>query len=454
MLLFNVLQMERVSIMPKSCQCCAADVSEPFIRCVHCKPHVDMCLLCFSKGREFGSHKSSHDYEVKQSNFSVTEEAWTAAEDMKLLISLLDLGFGNWREISKQVRTKSSVECKRHYMKNFIENPIFDTVSTSQFNATSSEFQGGKEIVFKACEDPPRPPPMSDMATEMAGYMPCRGDFDTEYDNFAETSIKDIEFDNMDDDLLKELKFVAIEIFHSRMKERSFRKRIVRKHGLINQLKDTSASLSRQERFIRDSLRVFSRLQPPEHTEIFIQGLLVQYNLMKHIKSLQSYRKAGLKRKQAASIHKKLNNERKDVKSKRTMQNEISCFLDVPISCQLWLQKHLQANANTKVPSMSPVIFPQIARKPAARLELSGMPGVEILSHDEKELCSLLRIAPLQYTIHKNTLIRESQRLGSLRLQQARPLIKIDVNKTKRLFDFCIEQGWINNNNNNNDNND
>lgn len=433
--------------MSRACPCCGIDIEEPFIRCLQCVPTVDICPRCFARGREFGPHENDHDYEVKQNNFSITNEKWTAAEEMNLLISLLDLGFGNWKEVSKQIQTKSSEECKRHYIEYYVDNPIIYMPSPEESLSNSMNYGKNREVPFKASDHPPRPAPMSDMAIDLAGYMPCRGDFDVEYDNFAETSVKDIEFSDTDDEILRELKFAALGIFHTQLKGRNYRKKIVRRYGLIDVRREISTSTSKQERHIRESLRVFTRLQNPEDNEMLIQGLLLQSNLMKQVKLLQNYRRAGLKRKQAANIYKRLCEERKEVKFKQTMLSEISCHLDVPLSCQLWLQKYLQSNINAKNPGINQKvknILPQIVRKPAAPLDLTGMPGIELLSNEERELCSQLRIPPMQYANYKNTLVRESQRLGFLRLQQARPLIKIDVNKTKRLFDFFTEQGWIN----------
>lgn len=51
-----------------------------------------------------------------------------------------------------------------------------------------------------ASEEPPRPVDGSSMQTEMAGYMPARGDFSIEYDNYAETDLKHISFESEDED--------------------------------------------------------------------------------------------------------------------------------------------------------------------------------------------------------------------------------------------------------------
>ena len=52
-----------------------------------------------------------------------------------------------------------------------------------------------------ACENPPRPVEGSALHIEMSGYLPARGDFTVEYDNYAEMSLKDISFTDTSDKL-------------------------------------------------------------------------------------------------------------------------------------------------------------------------------------------------------------------------------------------------------------
>ena len=40
--------------------------------------------------------------------------------------------------------------------------------------------------------------------------------------------------------------------------------------------------------------------------------------------------------------------------------------------------------------------------------------------------------------------MEECRKLGHLRLAQARCMIKIDVNKTRKIYDFLVEEGLIN----------
>ncbi len=52
----------------------------------------------------------------------------------------------------------------------------------------------GTVNLFSVGEDPPRPPDGSVFQAEMAGYVPARGEFILEYDNYLELEVKDLDF--------------------------------------------------------------------------------------------------------------------------------------------------------------------------------------------------------------------------------------------------------------------
>lgn len=76
-------------------------------------------------------------------------------------------------------------------------------------------------------------------------------------------------------------------------------------------------------------------------------------------------------------------------------------------------------------------------------IEIVGMPGYDKLQSKEMDLCSNIRLVPLTYLELRDTLIAENKKLGYLKLQTARRLLKIDVNKTRRLYDFLVQEGYI-----------
>lgn len=80
----------------------------------------------------------------------------------------------------------------------------------------------------------------------------------------------------------------------------------------------------------------------------------------------------------------------------------------------------------------------------AFRFLFVGLPNYDKLTTDERQLCSTVRLAPDAYLAYKKILIAENSKVGYLRLADARRLIKIDVNKTRVMYDFFFEHGFIN----------
>ena len=87
------------------CSGCHMLLHEPYVQCQGCKKaKVLICTACFSKGREFGSHRSNHDFSVVKNNFSLFAGGgrgatttsggggWTANEELLLLNGVLKFG--------------------------------------------------------------------------------------------------------------------------------------------------------------------------------------------------------------------------------------------------------------------------------------------------------------------------------------------------------------------------
>ena len=105
---------------------------------------------------------------------------------------------------------------------------------------------------------------------------------------------------------------------------------------------------------------------------------------------------------------------------------------------------HPSRESTPNLPSNHPNLNPKQPRKPANPLNISNAADFHLLSPSEQTLCSQLRILPKSYLVIKETLFRELLRTGgTLRKRQARELIKIDVNKTARIFEFFQQQGWL-----------
>lgn len=77
-------------------------------------------------------------------------------------------------------------------------------------------------------------------------------------------------------------------------------------------------------------------------------------------------------------------------------------------------------------------------------MSFSGLSNYDKLTKDEQDLCSVIRVIPDAYLTYKKLLITENTKIGYVRLADARRLIKIDVNKTRVMYDFFFEHGYIN----------
>ncbi|XP_025029321.1 transcriptional adapter 2-alpha isoform X2 [Python bivittatus] len=387
------------------CRGCSSYLAEPYIKCAECgPPPFLLCLQCFTRGFEYKKHQSDHSYEIMTSNFPVLDPTWTAQEEMALLEAVMDCGFGNWHDVANQMITKTKEECEKHYMKHFINNPLFAS-SLLHLKQTEEKQHSSLAIPFYASEDPPRPTFDSLLSRDMAGYMPARADFIEEFDNYAEWDLRDIDFVEDDSDLLHTLKIAVVDIYHSRLKERQRRKKIIRDHGLIN-------------------LRKFQ----------------MEFELRTEIKRLQEYRVAGITNFCSARTYDRLKKVREEERLKRTMLSEVLQYIQDSSACQQWLSR--QADIDSGLSLTIPVTS-NSGRRSAPPLNLTGLPGTEKLNEKEKELCQIVRLVPGAYLEYKAALVNECHKQGGLRLAQARALIKIDVNKTRKIYDFLIREGYI-----------
>uniref|UniRef100_A0A8D3C128 Transcriptional adapter n=1 Tax=Scophthalmus maximus TaxID=52904 RepID=A0A8D3C128_SCOMX len=410
------------------CRGCSSPLTEPYIKCAECGPSPFLLCLQVIQQKLLACHESLSTH-THTSDFPVLEPGWTAQEEMALLEAVMDCGFGNWQDVAYQMRTKTKEECESHYMKNFINNPLFSSTLLSLRKTKDSRFAEGA-IPFKPTDDPPRPTFDSVLSRDMAGYMPARADFMEEFDNYAEWDLKDIDFVDDDSDILRALKLAVVDIYHSRLKERQRRKKIIRDHGLINlrkfQMLERCYPKELQELY--DVMRRFARVAGPIEHDKFIESHALEFELRREIHRLQEYRKAGIKSFCSAKVYERAKRMREDERRKRTMLCDVLQYIQDGRACQQWLSKQAAIRAG---------------RRSAPPLNLTGLPGTEKLNEREKELCQVVRLVPGAYLEYKQALLNECRRQGGLRLAQARALIKIDVNKTRKIYDFLIKEGYI-----------
>lgn len=179
-----------------SCENCNISLSEPYISCAECPQYF--CLDCFSCGTENSVHKNTHCYRVlRDDNIEIFQNSdWYAYEEKQLLDLLLTHGYGNWDDISKAMKTRTSQECQDHYLTYYFGGIFEKTLGLSNQPYRS-------EIVphmYKISSiDPPRYDIDNVNFKRMAGYRCARSDFDTPYDQSAELIVSNLQLITRDE---------------------------------------------------------------------------------------------------------------------------------------------------------------------------------------------------------------------------------------------------------------
>ncbi|XP_075744844.1 transcriptional adapter 2-alpha-like isoform X2 [Rhipicephalus microplus] len=239
----------------------------------------------------------------------------------------------------------------------------------------------------------------------------------------------------------KKLQLAVVSIYQDRLRERARRKWLVRRHGLIHPHK-TRQNWCRYSTTLGEAttalLARFMQLLLPDDFDFLCEGLHSERLLCQQVQLLQESRRAGLVRLDSITLFKQCRRWRTAHRPKHTAFSELLAHVKNQVSTQVWLHKQLVKDASVDASSSK-----AIGRRKAPPLEIEGMPGYEKLNIRERELCADLRIMPEMYLHFKELLINEYEKLGSLRLANARAIIKIDVNKTRKLYDFLLAEGVI-----------
>lgn len=433
------------------CYACKTNLREPYVRCAACVD-VALCPSCFSKGREIGDHRNDHDYVIAKNEFELVDgSGWTARQELELLNVVQECGFGNWVDVSKRIAGKSSEECKAHYLVHYVENQSLPGLP--RIKETRASLFGSDPIPYcyklHDLEEPPRFACDTLNCRMLAGYNAARSDFEVNFDNHAELLVSELNYDQFDSDdsdneLGRSLQVAVVGAYNNRLKERKRRRKIIRDHGLIA-IRRTMSWLQRYEstitRALAERLLIFMQLTGGMDFDYLMEGLHRVGELKNYINKLVDFRINGIRYFHSVSIYQKLSKLRQENERDRKQ------YLNNPeYSWKSVLPENVVASANLSMGHHHHYHHHQNVpqRRAAPPLAINGLPGYERLTSDEKLLCSVTRVVPASYLDYKHILITENKKCGSLRLAQARVLLKIDVNKTRKIYDFLADEGYIN----------
>lgn len=394
---------------------------------------MNICLSCFSVGVETESHDSSHPYYVRDTEIPLFVHNWSAGDETKLLDALLKYGIGNWEEIAKQFVGRSAAECEAHYIQYYVENrpfpdlPPFPESSLSYVKTPTYRFR------INRVDEPPRYPLDSVPHRLLAGYNPGRAEFDMEHENEAESVLSDVDLtitkpSDPDHQFVRELQAALAENYNETLRERERRHRVIKDHGLIIMRKLFSWMHLYEPTLTRpvvERMMCFIQLLTSYELDVLFETMSNVVLLQQEFNQLSEYRSMGITRMETIKLYTRLKAQREELQSHRTR------YLSIPLK-----------NSPCDTVAAPKLHLP---RRSAPPLDIIGLPGYQYLSPSERELCSTIRIMPECYTEYKRVLQMESKKNGYLKLAQARSMIKIDVNKTRKLFDFLVREGYIEN---------
>lgn len=485
-----------------SCDSCFRDISNVVrAQCAVCDD-VDLCVECFGQGVEFGAHARGHDYRlIPPLTFPGYTPGWRIDEELLFLEAVETCGLGNWIDISEHVggsptgaatsitsphtitpstySGKTPKQCLEHFFAVYL--PERDVVRDYLLPMEGRRYGS----VDAGRNGEPSLPAMH----EIAGYMPGRDEFETESpENEFEAILKDFFFrplhaaaNSTNEEPAGEeeaeggsvedrLKMCLLKDVYggSVVKQRRARHWFLHRWRLteFKRQQQVDKQRSREDRDAFQALRPFARFLTLADFATLHGGLCREEELKRRIAQLQEYRRHGL-RSLSPAVLSAFEGERKHLElylkgglmtqAMGPLQSATSPLASsgglsqYPLRPEAAAMPAALSATSTSQLSMSQLSLhasslssvQPIGRKASTPLNIANADGVDLLSDKERQLCSLLRLYPRLYLHIKDVLIREYLRLGGLKRAQARAAVKIDVNKTSKLYDFFTTAGWI-----------
>ncbi|KAF8590925.1 SWIRM-domain-containing protein [Ramaria rubella] len=243
-------------------------------------------------------------------------------------------------------------------------------------------------------------------------------------------------------------KLSLLDMYLQRVAKRHEAKAFIFERGLLEYKKMLAADKKRakEEREFVHKFRPYAKLQTAEDYEEFVNGMLYESMLRRRIQELQHYRRLGITSSGEAERYESDFYHRANPALQRDQSMDRSSHIHRQGSRASFPPDSTgngdQEGRRSRDPEPSKV--GPSGRKPVAPLNLANAPSLHLLTAPEQTLCSQLRILPKAYLVIKETLVREfARRGGKLRRREARELVKIDVNKTSRVWDFLVQAGVL-----------
>jgi len=331
---------------------------------------------------------------------------WTRVQDIMLLEAVEKFGPHNWGEVARLVQLKtgsgnwSAKQLEEYFHSHLLKYeapPAASSYTYYQVSPQPSTSLNCNELpLLSPLYQPPRPPPappsLAHAARHLAGYNPARGDFATPLDPQIELLL--VGLLRPESRLEEELLCTRVEIYNHHLKRRNQKLSLLCEHGLLTRRTLLPAPWQR-----------FSSSYCALDLAYLVQGIEAEHQLRARVLRLQQLRRCGVTLLASAPLFKSLEKRRGE---------------------------HASA-----------LMEEERGRKGLMPLDIVGLPDYEKLSEPERVLCTELRLLPSVFAQLRAKLEEASLSKGGLLLAEAREALRIDVNKTRKVFDLLVTEGVI-----------
>ncbi|KAI8931292.1 hypothetical protein NX059_011636 [Plenodomus lindquistii] len=469
------------------------------IRCAEDTCHeYDLCVPCFSDGKATRDHQpATHSFQViEQHSIPIYTEDWGADEELALLEGAETYGLGSWADIADHIGGyRERDEVRDHYINTYVDSSKFplpehcskdDTALSKRIRR--DEFQANKKRRIEqkkeaAATAPPATPKQKPTASvpachEVQGYMPGRLEFETEYFNEAEEAVQHMSFEPGDGvnprtgetEPEMELKMIIMEIYNSRLDARVERKKIIFEHQLLEYKKNQLADKKRtkEERDLMNKAKPFARMMQHADFDVFCKDLEYEHNLRQAISQLQEWRHMQITSLRAGEKYEQEKQQRQtrapplgqfDRLASSRIGKPTPPFEQPHAATALLahdLPMHIKQSSGLSTPppdanGTNGVAHTKAKFAPKAlpntvplKFGKESKADLQLLTPEEIDICSTLRIMPKSFLVLKETLLRAAlSNGGTLKKKAAKELLKIDAAKSAQLFDYMVHSGWI-----------
>ncbi|KXZ47602.1 hypothetical protein GPECTOR_34g761 [Gonium pectorale] len=331
--------------------------------------------------------------------------------------------------------------------------------------------------------------------SDATGFHAKRMEFDPEFDNDAECIVADMEFAETDSPQDVQLKVQMLMLYNRRLDERERRRTLVLERGLLNTAAAQALEKKRnsQEKDLVARMRVFARYQPQPMHEEFVEGLLLEARLRTRIAELREYRRNGIRTFADAEVYDTEKRRQKAaadaaiaaanavhgqpyggpgrggfgaaIKGGRgagaagMLPQGFGPVGDDGMPPGLPPPSAAAASSSSTVASSAfdqsrPAVSVPMGRGAASTLamwrakrgvplDITCLPGVELLSARERELCAANRLLPAHYLALKDIMLRDCEQNGAITRQEARTFFRLDPTRSLKIYDLLVSCGWV-----------